>query len=184
MIKSLLLLLKLTVLPILALIVGKLLGIYIAGFVMGIDVIWNFSSPISFLNPTVALQDIKSIINFADLFMFVCLAFGMSLVVIQGAFLHDSHLDVSMASRLANFNLLSIVKSTYEIYHSGFIWTLYLIMGLIVILMDVINMNADAWVLIFTGVFSLLSIVILVKDVFNEIEIAKSLSIKKNYEGQ
>ena len=177
--KSLLYLIKISVIPILALVVGKLVGILVAGSFVGVDIVWDFSNPATFLSPAVPVTEIASITTFADLFMYGCLAVGMSIVLIQSSFFHDSHIDVGAVSKLADYDLLHLIKSSYQLYHWGFIWSLYLILGTIIILIDTLGGRTDLWVLIVTAIFSVFSIIILVKDVYNEIETAKKISSSK-----
>lgn len=179
MTKSLLYLIKLSVIPILALIVGKLVGFIIAGEFLGVDVTWTINSPLDLLMPSVAAAEIRNVTTFADLIMYGLLAVGMSIVLIQSSFFHDSHVDVNAVSRLADYNLLGLIKSTYHLYHWGFIWTIYLLIGTVVIMVDYFSGRADLWALIITTFFSIFSIMILVKDVYNEIETAKKISSKK-----
>jgi len=177
--KSLLYLIKLSVIPIIALIAGKLIGVFLAGQFLGVSVVWSFSSPASFLTPSVPGADAVNVTTFANLFMYGCLAVGMSIILIQSSFFHDSHIDVNAVSKLANYNLVHLIKSSYQLYHWGFIWTVYLLLGNIVILIDAVTAKTDYWVLIVTGIFSFCSIMILVKDVYNEIDTAKKMSISK-----
>ena len=48
--------------------------------------------------------------------------------------------------------------------------------GTIVIMVDYFAGRADLWALIITSLFSIFSIMILVKDVYNEIETAKKIT--------
>ena len=179
MTKSLLYLIKLSVIPILVIIVGKLIGFALAGSFLGVDVNWVIHSPLDLFTPSVAVSDIRSVTTFADLFMYGALAIGMSIILIQSAFFHDSHVDINAVSKLADYNLLGLIKSSYKLYHWGFIWSLYLIIGSIIIVLDYFAGKADLWALIVTGFFSIFGIMILVKDVYNEIETAKKISNNK-----
>ena len=176
MTKSLLYLIKLSVIPILVLIVGKLIGIAVAGSFLGVNINWAVSSPMDLLTPAVAAAEISRVTTFADIVMYGLLAIGMSIILIQSSYFHDSHVDVNAVSKLADYNLLGLIKSTYELYHWGFIWTLYLLIGTIVIMVDYFAGRADLWALIITSLFSIFSIMILVKDVYNEIETAKKIT--------
>jgi hypothetical protein len=182
MVKSLLYSLKLSVIPIVALIGGKLTGLWLAGSLLGVKIGWDFTTPASFLNPAVAASDSKNVLSFANLVMFALLAIGMSIVLIQSSYFHDSHLDVSIVSKLADMNLLNLVRSTYELYHWGFIWVVYLFIASLVILVDVTLNRTEVWVVVISFAFSLFSILILIKDAYNEVQIAKSLTERKNYE--
>ena len=124
MTKSLLYLIKLSVIPILVLIVGKLIGIAVAGSFLGVNINWAVSSPMDLLTPAVAAAEISRVTTFADIVMYGLLAIGMSIILIQSSYFHDSHVDVNAVSKLADYNLLGLIKSTYELYHWGFIWTL------------------------------------------------------------
>lgn len=180
MTKSLLYLIKLSVLPILALIGGKLLGFVLAGSFLGVDVHWVINTPLDILTPIVPIGEIRNVTTFADLFMYGLLAVGMSIVLIQSSFFHDSHVDINAVSKLADYNLLGIIKSSYHLYHWGFIWGIYMIIGSVVIIIDYFLGSADLWAAVITAFFSVFSIMILVKDVYNEIETAKKITSSKS----
>ena len=184
MAKSLLYILKISIIPIIALIGGRLLGMWLASILLGYNLTWDFSSPSAFLNPSTPNYDLINLLTFANLIMYAVLAIGMSIVLIQSSYFHDSHLDVTFVSKLADLNLLGMIKSTYQLYHWGFVWTIYLFIGTFVILFDVISGRCEVWVVIVSFVFPLFSLLVLIKDVFNEINIAKSLVVTKNYEGE
>jgi len=176
MLKSLLYLIKLSIVPILTLILGRILGIIFGGIFLNTSVTWNFSSLLSILSPQVIAGQVVPLTTFADLFMFSCLAIGMSIVVIQSAFFHDIHMDVGFISKLADWNLMNLIKSSYDLYHWGFIWSIYLIFGVLVILVDTLSALIPTWIFIVTGLFTVFSIMSLVKDVYNEIETAKKVN--------
>jgi len=180
MTKSLLYLIKLSIVPVIALIGGKIVGIIIAGSLLGVEVAWNYSNPLSLLSPSVSSNDVISITTFANLFMYGCLAIGMSVVLIQSSFFHDSHIDINRVSKLADFNLIKLIKSSYDLYHWGFVWTIYLIIGTVLILLDTIVGKTAFVIFVITAVFSISTVMILVKDVYNEIEIAKQINKESN----
>lgn len=180
MTKSLLYLIKISVVPVLALIVGKLIGFVLAGAFLGVDVHWVINSPFNILTPYVPATEIRNVTTSANIIMFGIVAAGMSLVLIQSAFFHDSHVDMGAVSKLADYNLLGLIKSSYHIYHWGFIWTVYMIVATIAIMIDYFLGKTDLWAVIVTAIFSVSSIMILIKDVYNEIESAKKVTINKS----
>ena len=180
MVKSLLYLLKLSAVSVVALIGGRFIGIYLAGVVQDVNIIWNFSSVGGILNPVVPIENVKNIMTFADIFMYAVLSIGMSIVLIKSVFLHDGNLNVPIISKLADKGIFSLIKSTYHLYHWSVVWMAFLIIGSIVIIVDTFEGRTDMWVAVVTSLFSVFSFVILIKDTFNEIETAKSLVPNKS----
>jgi hypothetical protein len=180
MVKSLLYILKLSTVSVVALIGGRFLGIYLAGIIQDVGIVWNFSSIGGMLNPVVPIESVKNIMTFADMFMYAVLSVGMSIVLIRSVFLHDENLNVPVISRLADKGVFSLIKSTYHLYHWSIVWMVFLIMGSIIVAVDAFEGRADTWVAVVTSLFSVFSFIILIKDTFNEIETAKSLVPNKS----
>lgn len=176
MIKTLLYLIQISLFISLLLFLSKLLGIYLGAYLFDVRLEYSLGDLYSLINPTIDASYIVTIMSFADMVMFSILAIGSTVVVVQSAYFHDSHVDVALMSKLVHMNLLQLIKTTYVIYNWGFVFGLYLLIGSLVIFIDFFNGLVPLWMPLIAMIFSVMIILILVKDVYNEINIFRKKS--------
>ncbi len=172
--RSLLKLIEISILPAIVLMLAKFGGIYFAAALFNIDVSLDVQSgSLVFFKTLVNARDLILISSYSDLFMFLCVAIGMSIILVQALYLHESHISSITISRLAKYNLLNLIRSTYELYHGGIIWLAFLYVANIVILTNAMRGLTQPWTLIVASVFSLSYSIIFFKDLYSEIELSK-----------
>lgn len=171
-----------SLLPAILIVVGKLLGIYIFSglFNTQIGLQQNLNSLVSF-RPVVIAGDLLQISTYSDVLMFTLVCVGFSIVIINTVYLHESHVSVSTITKLIELNLLSLVKTSYELYHRGVTWFIFIWLTNLIILFNVGAGKTSAWVLLVSFMFSMILSLILFKDVLKEIELSKKRIFQNQY---
>ncbi len=169
--KSLIKLLDNAILPAALLVVSKFLGILLVAQIFSIDLYieQNTNNILSF-QTILSSQDIITVTSYSDLLMFGLIALGFTLNLIIAIFLHNSHINPITLMKLSDRNLLNLVKSSYEIYHSASIWLLFLWISTIIILGNVLNHVVYPWIGNLVILVTLVLTTIFLQDVYKEIE--------------
>ncbi|KXK26422.1 MAG: hypothetical protein TR69_WS6001000425 [candidate division WS6 bacterium OLB20] len=181
MTSSLIKLIDYALLPLVLIILGKVLGVYVVSALFGVEL--GVSQGGSYLpfQPAVPAQDLQTVSSYSDLFMFAVIATGFSFILVSALKLHDTHIDVKTVTMLAKFNLLSLMKTTYELYHAGAIWIIFVWLATAVILLNALTGATYWWVFVFALVFSLSTTIALLRDLFAEINAARDAVFKRGY---
>lgn len=176
--RSLLQLIVYSIIPAVVIIIAKLGGIYLAGalFNIHIDLSGSVTSFLSFQN-LVNAKEIVTISSYSDLFMYLGVAVGMSVILIQALYLHESHITPGTINKLAKYNLLSLVRGSFELYHSGIIWLIFMWLANIVVLINTTRALTDIWTLCICTIFSISYSIIFMKDLFAEIELTNNAKL-------
>lgn len=172
--KSLTKLIDFSLLPSALLVIGKFFGLYISIQVFNLQ--WGLRNiPNSFfsLRPIFYSEDIIVASTYSDIFMFLVIAVGFSITLIQALFFHSSHVDPNLVSRLGSKNLLGLIKSSFDLYHKASIWALFLWLTNILIIFNVLTYKTEVWVLLVTTIISIVLTVLMLRDVHQEIELSK-----------
>lgn len=173
--KSLLKLLDNSIFPACIMILGKLVGVLFALWFFDIPYsLRDYFSAVYSLRFVVPQENIQTVTSYSDLVMYVIMALFFSLVLIRALFLHSTHVTPSLITKLANSNLLKLVQSSYEIYHTATVWLVFMIIANVLVLINVFRGSTYAWIGVVCTIVSVLLTVILLHDVYREIE-----SIKK-----
>lgn len=179
--RSLLKLIEYSILPAIILVLAKLGGIYLAAALFNVTVDLTASTnALMFFQSAVDSQQLIVVSSYSDLFMFLGVALGMTVILVQALYLHDSHISPKMVNELAKKDLLSLIRSSFELYHSGVIWLAFLWMATILILINALRGMTDIWALLVSTVFSISYSIIFLKDLFTEIELNKNGNTTKN----
>jgi hypothetical protein len=101
---------------------------------------------------------------------------GMTILIFQALVLHKSHISSEVIFKLAKNNLLSLIKSSYYIYHSGVVWLIFMWLASLLIGINALKGATYIWVLLLALVFSISYSIIFVKDLFSEIKLIKNES--------
>jgi hypothetical protein len=161
-------------LPAIILLLGKIAGVYLTVIIFDINIgfIQQPSSLLS-LTPVVSNEFVQLVSSYSDLFMFVLIGVGFSYVLASALYFHDTHIKTSTINVLAKYNLLSLIKSSYHLYHAGIIWLAFTWIADLVVLVDVLLNKTYAWIFIITTLFTLSLSVILFRDLFRELDLQK-----------
>lgn len=173
--KSLLKLLDTSLFPACVMILAKLFGV--------LAVLWFFNIPYTLrdyfsnvysLRFIISEENIQNVTAYSDLIMYLIIAMLFSINIVRAIFLHSTHISPSMMNRLANRNLLRLVQSSYEIYHSATIWLIFLWVSNILVLINVFSGVSLLWVGVVSFLLSIFLTAILLQDVYREIENIKN----------
>lgn len=173
--KSLIKLIDYSLLPAALMVVSKFLGMVIVVNLFSID--WGIESIRSSLfsiRPVFFEDDLMIVSTYSDLFMYLVIAIGFSLVLAQSLFLQNTRVSPQMLVKLANYNLLGLVKTAFEIYHKSAIWAIFLWVATGVLAFNVVIGKTAPWLSFVALVFTVSLTVALLRDVAHEIEQSRS----------
>jgi len=161
-------------LPASLLVVGKFLGLLFAINIFNLD--WgikNIPGSLFSVRPVFYSEDIILASTYSDLIMFIIMTIGFSFILIQAVYFHNTHVSPRTLMKLASYNLLGLIKSTFEVYHQAAIWSIFIWVVDLLILFNVLTSKTEVWVFVFSCITSLILTVLLLRDVSKEIEISK-----------
>jgi hypothetical protein len=163
-----------SLLPVLAIVIGKLLGIYIVSSFFYIDVNFKVATDsLLSLTPVVSKTDLVVVSTYSDLIMYLFIGVGFSITLLRSVYLHETHISVNTIIQLARYNLMTLVKTSYDLYHSAFTWLIYTWVANLLILINTLLFKTEVWLLTVTTIFSIALTIILFRDLFKEIELSK-----------
>jgi len=108
--------------------------------------------------------------SYSDLFMYIFVAIGLSFAIIRVSFFSTAKVQPFLVAKLSRFNLLGLIKSTYETYQNAAIWLFFTWVCNIIILINTINQTTFVWVGISVTLASITFTTIILQDVYKEIE--------------
>jgi len=126
--KSLIKLIDEAIIPTLALIIAKMVSIYL------ISLVFNLSFEVKaqgFLNvlPAISFRNVADYTiaeNYSNLAMLIVAALGTLFVLVRAHFFHASHIHPKLHARLVRLNLESLIAPSYHLYHQAAIWLIFL----------------------------------------------------------
>jgi len=116
--KTLLKLIDTAILPAVAIVGGKLLGLALVSSKLGIPFTLNLKSLPSATSNTLN--------TYSNLLAFGGIALGVLFILARSYFFHISHISPQITIRLHALNLTKIISTTYELFHQAIIWISYL----------------------------------------------------------
>lgn len=126
--KSLTKLVDEAIIPALLLIIAKLVGLFLASFLLNLKFEVENQSFLGIF-PSIGYGDINAYIlaeNYSNLAMFIVAVLGTLYILIKAHFLHDSHVKPKLQLTLAKKNLEWLITSSYNLYHQALIWLIFL----------------------------------------------------------
>lgn len=169
--KSLIKLLDNALLPAALMVVGKFTGILITMQIFGINfVIKETPNNVFAFQTLLSSQDALLVTSYSDLIMFSILAIGFSICIVRAVFFHNSHVSLSLLTRLAHRNLLNMIQNSYEIYHTASIWLFFLWISCIMVASNALSHLIYNWVGIAVFVAAILLSIVFFQDVYREVE--------------
>ncbi len=172
--KSFIKLLDNALLPASLMLVSKFVGIFFIIRFFNLDWVVQ-QTPNNFLSfqTVLSAQNVVLVTSYSDLIMFCAIALGFTINLLKAIFLHNSHISPQMLNRLANRNLLSLIKNSYEIYHSASVWLFFLWVAVAIVITNTLNNAIYSWVGLATLLVSILLTIVFFQDVYKEIENAR-----------
>ncbi len=116
------------IIPAVALIVGKTMGLFIVSTIFKLSFVIE-QDGIFKIMPTLRFTDPQSYImaeNYSNLAMLFVAAFGTIFVIVRAHFFHQSHIHPYLHAKLVSLNLESLIAPSYNLYHQAAIWLTYL----------------------------------------------------------
>lgn len=172
--KSLIKLLDNSLLPASLMIVSKFVGIVVIIQLLNIE--WSIRETpnnIFSFQTVLSTENVLQVTSYSDLLMYLILALGFSVNIFRAVFLHNSHISFEFVSKLASNNLMSLIKNSYEIYHSASIWLVFMWVATLIIIGNVFSGSVYQWVGLASILTSVLLTIVFLQDVYKEIEYVK-----------
>ena len=155
--------------PSLLLVVTKMLGMFLLPMLLGYDYQFSFQwnlTPFQFVfNSEIQAQIVNSYTNLA---MFMIIFIGFFWVLIRSYHFHDTHIKPSMTAKLAELRMLHLITTSFEVYHSAFVWFCFMWLSVIVITIYYLLGMSFMWVFIGTFLTSVLMTYLLIDDLEKE----------------
>jgi len=159
-----------SIVPAVVMIFSKFISVYILLSLFSIPWSSNILTGSFFATSTqVNLNQIIEIISYSDLIMYLSVAIGFSIFIIRSIFLHRTHVHPTIIIKLGKLNLLDLVWTSYRIYHSAFVWLVFLVLANIIILVNTIGGLTHTWIFFTTFLSTIVLTSILLYDVQKEI---------------
>jgi hypothetical protein len=165
-------LIKNSLYPATLMILGKALGLLIAGSIYDTSLqVVNTDRGISNLEIIISdMNDLRSINTFANGVMLLILVLPFIYFLVKAFFWHESHQSPKILVKLNNLSLENLMGNSIDIYIGLFSWLVYLWLGVGIVFVDVYQDKAFRYILYLSifivFVFSWLSI----KDVIKELK--------------
>lgn len=169
--KSLIKIVDNSLLPASILILSKFLGIVFIVKISGIS--WSakeYSDNLFSVGNSLPLNEVKTVVTYSDLIMFIVMAIFLSFNIFRAVYLHNTHVDPKLVNKLAKTNLLGLIQDSYHIYHQAVSWLIFGIIANAVILTNVFSGTTEIAVGLAATVFTLLITAILIQDVYKELD--------------
>jgi hypothetical protein len=123
-------------------------------------------------------SDLLTLSSYSDIFMFLIIVLGMSVILFRAVVFHDTHISSNMVFKLAKYNLLDLIGTSFELYHSGIIWVAFTWVSTIIIFLNCTKGLTYVWVLFVAVVFSMFFSIIFARDLISEINLSDDESKK------
>ncbi len=171
---SLVKLIDLSLLPAALLVIGKLVGLIITVNVFNLP--WTITEIPNVLlsnRPGFLPQDIATASSYSDLVMYLIMAIGFSVIIVLATKFHETHIQPQLLAKLSNNNLMGLVKSSFDIYHAASIWLVFIWISVGVVWFNIAAGKTSVEVGLLTLAANIILTVILLQDVYQEIELSK-----------
>ena len=173
--KSLIKLIDAALIPAAVMICGKVAGLWFANSVFNLD--WGIvSDPNNFFSVRIVYGTLAEQITattYSNLLMYIFVFVGFLFILIRALYFHSTHITPRMLAKLATNNLLNLISDSFEIYHKASVWLIILWLANFALLINVFSGKAYTWTGAVSFVCSVLTTVVLLRDVSKEIEFAK-----------
>jgi len=169
--KSLIKILDYSLFPASILVISKAIGVLIFSSVLDqtFSIREYFSNIVNNSN-TLPSNIVEQVSSYSDLLMFASIATFFTIVILRSIFLHDTHVKPTLVANLAQKNLISLIKSSYEIYHMGAVAILFTWISVLSIWLNILNDLTYLWVGLSVTIAAIILTTLLIQDVYKEIE--------------
>ena len=169
--KSIITLLDKALLPAAVMIFGKFIGVAITLRLFNLPwTVGQVANSVFSNGNIIRAEDLKTVISYSDLIMYIVVALGMVLILVRAIYLHNSHIKPSLVARLANYNLLSLIRDSYDVYHSAAVWLIFTWVANTIVIINALSGQSFPWVAAIATIASIVATLVLFQDVYKEIE--------------
>lgn len=173
--KSLVKMIDDSLIPAAIMICGKVVGLWLTNVIFGLE--WSiYSDPNDFFSVKIVYATVAeqmTATSYSNLIMYLFVFIGFLFVLSRALFFHSSHITPRVISKLATNNLLNLVSDSFEIYHKASVWMIILWIALLAVIINSLLGRSYGWTAILCLLTSILSTILLLRDVSREIDIAK-----------
>ncbi|BDQ04979.1 MAG: hypothetical protein KatS3mg084_0497 [Candidatus Dojkabacteria bacterium] len=159
------------ILPAALMILSKVLSITAINYFLGLD--WSVrsvaNSVFSIGLVYNSAEDAVLVSSYSNLFMFVSVIAGCMVVTGKSLLLNHRRASPYFVLKLAKYDLLHLLKSSFHIYKEAFVWTTFLIITTVYIFVSFLLGMTYGWVATMTLLFTLIFIWIMVQNIEEEL---------------
>lgn len=164
--KTLVKLIDQAIVPAVLLLAVRLNSIVLISYYKGLTFTFNSSG---FVFPT--QEDYLYVNSYSALAMLSVLAVGIFYILLKSFLFHETHVTPKLTIKLFQMKLVGFIQNSFDLYTQGVIWLAYLY--LLVVAAGILSYNGliYSWVFYSGVILGLISTVVLIVDVENEIEL-------------
>lgn len=164
--KTLLRLIDQATLPAIILLCVRITSILLISYILNIDLTINRSGFV-FQN----IADYKVANTYSILAMVILLSTGLAYTLIKAFCFHSTHVTPYLTARLFSLRLATFIQSSFDIYSQGFIWLMYSYLLMFLTCIFALFGHVATWVFFVSLLTTIISTVLLIIDIENEMEI-------------
>lgn len=172
--KSLVKLIDTALVPASLMVLTKLVSVYVISAIIGASwTIKDVGLTLLSARTAVPLDQLAPISTASDVILFLVMAIGFGWQLIQAVYLHDTHINPRLLAKLADKDLLDLVKGSFELFHGSSVWLIFTWITTLTIWINTATSKTHAIVSLLATAFSIGFTVLLLEDVYREIDTGK-----------
>jgi hypothetical protein len=109
--------------------------------------------------------------SYSVMFMVIVLAVGLFYILLKSLLFHETHIAPHLTAKLFSFRLSSFIQTSYDLYSQGAVWLSYMYLMMFASGIMVFFNLLYAWVFYVSLVLTIISTVLLIFDVENELDL-------------
>ncbi len=160
-------LVDLAILPAALLICAKAVGMALLNNFLGLD--WSIQTIANAVFSIRAVYQTTSdavlVTSYTNLFMFICIVSGGMIVTSKSLLFHHRKASPHFVLKLAKYDLLHLLKSSFHIYKEAFVWGMFLILTTVYIFISFLSSQTFGWVAALSVLFCLTFLWIMIENI-------------------
>lgn len=164
-------LVDLAVLPAALLICAKAVGMAVINSVFNLN--WGIQTIASAVFSVRAVYENASdallVSSYTNLFMFISVFVGAIIIVSKSLLFHYRKASPHFVLKLAKYDLLHLLKSSFNLYKEAFVWGVFLILTTVYIFISFLFSQTYAWVAAISVMFCITFIWIMIQNIEEDI---------------
>lgn len=122
--------------------------------------------------------------SYSTLFMVITLTVGLLYILLKSYIFHETHVSPQMTAKLFSLRISSLIQTSFDVYSQGVVWLSYLFLIMIVSGVSALFNLIFAWVFYTSAVLAIISTILLILDVENELVVSKDKLESDYLEGE